>query len=112
MCRFFGISRAGYYAWRQRMDRPDADAERKQQVQAAYAASHGTYGYRRIGEWLRQKRAVIINHKAVLRLMNHLGIRSVARQCMAYTKMSRLESYHHYEKVLNSDFSATQPNQK
>jgi len=112
MCSFLGISRAAYYAWRKRMDQPDPQAERKRHIQEAYDASRKTYGYRRIGEWLRQKRGVIINHKAVLRLMNHLGIRSVARQRKAYIKKCQLETYHHYENVLNRDFSATQPNQK
>jgi putative transposase len=112
MCAFFGISRAAFYAWQKRMDRPDPDAERKQQIREAYDASKKTYGYRRIGLWLRQKRAVIINHKAILRLMNGLGIHSVARQRKAYTKMSQLETYHHYENVLNRDFTTTRPNQK
>lgn len=112
MCAFFGISRAAYYAWRKRIDQPDPQAKRKQHIQEAYDASKKSYGYRRIGEWLRQKRGVIINHKAVLRLMNRLGIRSVARQRKGYTKMSQLETYHHYENVLNRDFTATRPNQK
>jgi len=111
MCAFFGISRAAYYAWRQGMDKPDRDAERKKLIEEAYMASKKTYGYRRIGLWLRQKRSTIINHKAVLRLMNHLGIRSVARQRKIFTKTS-LETYHTYENVLNRDFSATRPNQK
>jgi putative transposase len=112
MCAFFGISRAAFYVWQKRMERPDPDAERKQQIQEAYDASKKTYGYRRIGLWLRQKRAVTINHKAVLRLMNCLGIHSVARQRKAYPKMSQLETYHHYENVLNRDFTTTRPNQK
>jgi transposase InsO family protein len=111
MCAFFGISRAAYYAWRKRMDEPDRDAERKKLIEEAYAASKKRYGYRRIGLWLRQKRAVTINHKAILRLMNRLGIRSVARQRKTFTKTS-LETYHTYENVLNRDFSATGPNQK
>ena len=112
MCAFFGISRAAYYAWRQRIDQPDPDAERKQWVLEAYAASKKRYGYRRIGLWLRQKRAVILNHKAVLRLMNRLGIHSIARRRKPYLKTSRLETYHHYENVLNRDFTASRPNQK
>ena len=112
MCAFFGISRAAYYAWRKRLDQPDADAERKQLIQEAYAASKRTYGYRRIGLWLRQKRSVVINHKAVRRLMNQLGIQSIARKRKPYRKMSKLDTYHHYENVLNRDFTATRPNQK
>ena len=91
MCAFFGISRAGYYAWRHRMDRPGVDAERKELIQEAYQASKQTYGYRRIGLWLREKREVVINHKAILRLMNQLGIRSIARRRKPYRKMSQLE---------------------
>jgi transposase InsO family protein len=112
MCRFFGISRAAYYAWRERMDRPDPDAERKRLIQEAYEASRKTYGYRRIGLWLSEKRAVIINHKAVLRLMNRLGIHSIARRRKMAIKMSQLPIYHRYENVLNRDFTATRPNQK
>jgi transposase InsO family protein len=112
MCAFFGISRAAYYAWRKRMDEPDRDAERKKLIEEAYLASKKTYGYRRIGLWLRQKRSTIMDHKAVLRLMNRLGIRSVARQRKMFTKMSQLETYHTYENVLNRDFTATRPNQK
>lgn len=112
MCAFFGISRAAYYAWRGRIARPDPDIQRKQLIEEAYAASKKTYGYRRIDLWIRQKCAVVINHKAVLRLMNLLGIHSVARQRKPYTRKSHLETYHCYENVLNRDFTATRPNQK
>jgi len=112
MCAFFEISRAAYYAWRKRIDQPDPDAEREKHIQEAYDASQKTYGYRRISLWLSQKRGITINHKAVLRLMNHLGIHSVARQRKAYKKTSQLDTYHRYENVLNRDFTATRPNQK
>ena len=111
MCRFFGISRAAYYAWRKRMDQPDPDAERKQLILEAYDESKKTYGYRRIDLAIRRK-GKIINHKAILRLMNRLGIHSIVRRRKTVTKMRQLEIYHHYENVLNRDFSATRPNQK
>ena len=62
--------------------------------------------------WLRQKRSVVINHKAILRLMNRQGIHSIARRRKPYTKMSQLPIYHRYENVLNRDFIASCPNQK
>lgn len=111
MCRVFGISRAAYYAWRKRMEQPDPDAERKQLILEAYDESKKTYGYRRIDMAIRRK-GKIINHKAILRLMNRLGIHSIVRRRKTATKMSQLEIYHHYENVLNRDFSATRPNQK
>ena len=83
---------------------PDRDAERKKLILEAYEASKRTYGYRRIELWLRQKRALVINHKAVLRLMNRLGIHSVARKRKIYRKMSQLDIYHRYENLLNREF--------
>lgn len=112
MCSFFGISRAAYYAWRHRMDRPERDKERLKQVFEAYVASKRTYGYRRIDLWLRQKRGLVINHKSVLRLMNRLGIHSVARRRKLFQKMGQLPIYHRYENLLNRDFQASHPNQK
>jgi len=62
--------------------------------------------------WISQNCGVVINHKAVLRLMNRLGIRSVARKQKIATKMSRLDTFHAYPNILNRDFSTTAPNQK
>jgi putative transposase len=112
MCVFFGVSRAAYYAWVQELDQPDPDAERKQLIQEAYEKSHKTYGYRRITFWLRKHKGVCINHKAVLRLMNRINIRSVARQRKIYKKVTELGIYHRYENILNREFTANRPNQK
>ena len=111
MCAFFGVSRAAYYAWVKRIEGPDLDADRKELIQRAYQASHRTYGYRRVTWWIAQKCGITINHKAVLRLMNQLGIHSVARKRRIY-KNSQLETYHSYPNLLNRDFTATKPNQK
>ena len=80
MSDFLKISRAAYYAWKKRSCRPDKDLERIQMVEQAYKASHRTYGYRRVQMWIQQRNGITINHKAVLRLMNKLGIHSVARK--------------------------------
>ena len=112
MCTFFGISRAAYYAWRRRIGQEDPDEVRLKLVQEAYQASKKTYGYRRIGLWIQQKREITINHKAVLRLMNRLGIHSVVRQHKFYRCKAPGGALHHYENVLNRDFRATGPNQK
>jgi transposase InsO family protein len=110
MCKFFGISRAAYYAWVQDLDQPDPDRERMNLVQEAYEKSHRIYGYRRIALWLQRQKGVCINHKTVLRLMNRLNIRSVARKRKIFRKMA--EIHHHYENLLNQEFRASQPNQK
>ena len=112
MCEFFGVSRAAYYAWVGRLEHVDQNAERKQFIQEAYEKSHQTYGYRRIGLWISKNKGAIINHKAVLRLMNKLNIRSVARKRKIYKKMADLGTYHRYENILNREFVASKPNQK
>ena len=112
MCEFFGVSRAAYYVWVKKLEQGDPDQERMQQVEAAYEASHKIYGYRRIALWLRQKKAIVVNHKAVLRLMNKLGIHSRARKRKMFKKLEEIESYHRYPNVLNRDFVASAPNQK
>jgi putative transposase len=112
MCGFFGVSRAAYYAWTQRIEQDDRDSKRMKLVQEAWERSHKTYGYRRITIWLAQKRDVVLNHKTVLRLMNKLSIRSNARKPRIYRKPAENETYHLAPNVLNRDFSATLPNQK
>ncbi len=112
MCAFLGVSRAAYYKWVKNLEKPDPDAERLEQVQQVYEASHQTYGYRRLTIYLQDRQGLCINHKAVLRLMHKLGIRSVARKPNPYKKVEELGSYHRYPNVLARDFSACAPNQK
>jgi transposase InsO family protein len=112
MCRYFGVSRAAYYTWVKRLDKPEQDVERQQWVREAYLASRRIYGYRRIGIWIRRQKGVVLNHKAVLRLMNRLGLHSIARRRKVYTRWGDQEIFQHYPNVLARDFSATRPNQK
>lgn len=112
MCKFFGVSRAAYYAWVKRLDQPEQNAERKWLIQEAYEKSHKTYGYRRIEMWIRKNTGQSINHKAVLRIMNLLHIRSIARKRRMFKRLAELETYHRYDNVLNREFKASRPNQK
>jgi putative transposase len=112
MCKFFQVSRAAYYAWLKKIEGDDPDQERLQWVQEAYTASRRIYGYRRISLWLRQKRGVIINPKAVLRLMNKINIRSRARQRRLFSQAEQIGTLHRYPNVLRQNFVAQQPNQK
>ena len=112
MCGFYGISRAAYYAWRKKSSKPDADLPRLKWVQEAYLSSRRTYGYRRVQIWIEQVYGVTVNHKAVLRLMRKLGIRSVARRRNPYRpKPGQMRSFH-YPHLLQRDFQAERPNQK
>jgi transposase InsO family protein len=112
MCQFFGVSRAAYYEWVKRLDQVDPDRVRIEQIQEAYEKSHRTYGYRRITLWLQKQKGIRMNHKAVLRLMNKLHIRSVARKRKIFRTAGKAKIHHYYANLLNQEFVANQPNQK
>ena len=111
MCEFFGVSRAAYYKWMKRLEGADPDEERMQLVQEAYEKSHRIYGYRRITVWLQKQKGLRFNHKTVLRLMNKLNIRSIARKRKMFQR-AKAEIYHYYDNLLHQEFLASQPNQK
>lgn len=111
MYDFLNVSRAAYYAWTKRISKPDDDY-RIEMIMQAYKASHRTYGYRRVQMWITQKYSMVINHKAVLRLMNKIVIHSVARKRKFIKKKEDLGVYHQYPNLLNREFSANLPNQK
>ena len=110
MCKVFELSRAGYYAWKRRSKR-DNDP-RKAIIKKVYIDSKKIYGYRKIVITLREKENIVINHKAVLRIMREIGIRSIARKRKPYPKPNQLGTHHKYENVLNQNFQASHPNQK
>ena len=112
LCELLEISRASYYAWVKRMDQPDPDQECMKLIEAAYQASRKSYGYRRIQLWIFQNYEIQINHKAVLRLMNKMGIQSVARRRKPRPYGQSNSSLHRYPNHLQRNFKASQPNQK
>lgn len=109
MCSFFQVSRSAYYAWRAN-DLGAAPDPRQHLVWQAWQASGRTYGYRRIPVAIQRQSGQIINPKAVLRLMQVMHIRSVARQPNPYRAM-QVGSYF-YADLLHRDFSAQAPNEK
>ena len=70
MCRLYGVSRSGYYAWRQRAPsaRSQSDAVLLERIRAVYAQSEGIYGSPRIHFELRE-RGLRVGKKRVARLM-------------------------------------------
>jgi transposase InsO family protein len=95
------------------MDQPDPDRERMKLVLEAYEKSRKTYGYRRIQIWIENEYGIKINHKAVLRLMRKLNIRSVARKRNPYKLINnRYGAINTYPNLMKQDFKSTEPNQK
>ena len=112
MSRYLEVSRSGYYAWIGRLEQADRDSAGMAAVEAAYQHSHRTYGYRRVTDWLQRRPETYMNHKTVLRLMQKLGIRSVARKRKFQSRAEAIARLHFYPNQLNRNFNATRPNQK
>jgi len=110
MCRFFKVSRSGYYDFVKRIDNPARDGYLATLIAECQERCNKTYGCRRVQIWLQKKKHVTINFKTVLRIMNKYGLLSEIRRRRKYRKMG--EELHKYENVLNRNFHADRPNLK
>ena len=108
MCRFFGVSRSGYYGYVSRMDIPSWDLPLAQKIHECQERCGKTYGYRRVHIWL-ERQGIYRNPKTVLRVMQKYGLLSVIRR-KKYRNYG--EYLHKYPNLFNRDFSAERPNQK
>ena len=109
MCRFFQVSRSGYYDFLKRKDCPDRDAPLAEMIVQQQEVSFHTYGYRRM--WKALKNAGIVrNPKTILRIMKKYDLLSKIRRRRKWVQMG--QQLHKYENLLNRDFHADRPNRK
>ena len=108
MCRFFEVSRSGYYDFVKRMDIPARDFPLAEKIRECQEQCGKTYGYRRVHEWLKREN-IHCNPKTVLRVMQKYNLLSVVRR-KKYHYYS--QALHKYPNLLNRDFKAERPNQK
>ena len=108
MCRFFDVSRSGYYDYVKRMDVPARDLLLAEKIRECQSKCGQTYGYRRVHLWL-EREGIHYDPKTILRVMQKYSLLSVVRR-------KRYRNYnnhtHRYENLLNRDFNAERPNQK
>ena len=108
MCRFFNVSRSGYYDYVKRMYIPAKDLPLAEKIRECQDSCGRTYGYRRVHIWL-ERNGIYRNPKTVLRIMQKYNLLSVIRR----KKYRNYSNYlHRYENLLNRDFRADRPNQK
>ncbi len=108
MCRFFKVSRSGYYGYVSRMDIQAWDLPLAEKIRECQEECARTYGYRRVHIWL-ERNGIYRNPKTVLRVMQKYGLLSVIRR-KRYRNYG--EYLHRYPNLLNRDFSAERLNQK
>ena len=108
MCRFFKVSRSGYYDYVKRMDIPAGDLALAEKIQECQNKCGKTYGYRRVHIWL-ERNGIHKNPKTVLRVMQKYNLLSVIRRRRFYKYGERL---HKYKNLWKQDFHSDRPNQK
>ena len=109
MCRFFEVSRSGYYDFCKRMGQPAYDQALAEEIARCQSRVRKTYGYRRVHIWLR-KRGICRNPKTILRVMQKYNLLCEIRRRRKYRQMG--EHLHKYPNLLDRQFTAERANQK
>ena len=109
MCKFFGVSRSGYYAFVHRLGRPEKDAALAEAIAQQRERSFRTYGYRRMWLWLKSQN-ILRNPKTVLRIMKKYDLLSEIRRRRKWQQLG--QQVYKYRNLLNRDFHADKPNRK
>ena len=110
MCRFFCVSRSGYYGYINRMDQPAHDAALAEIIREQQEKCDKTYGYRRMWIWLKNAKNIRKNPKTILWIMKKYELQAEIRRRRKWRQMG--EQLHKYENLLNREFQADRPNHK
>jgi putative transposase len=110
LCSVIGVSRAGYYAWK---DRPACarrrhDNELLGEIRVIHDESKGTYGWPRIHAELRH-RGVRVGRKRIARLMRQAGLSGMVRRRKGRTTVS-VPGIATAPDLVRRDFAPTKPN--
>ena len=108
MCKFFNVSRSGYYGYISRMETPAKDLSLAEKILECQQKCGKTYGYRRVHIWL-ERHGIYHNPKTILRIMQKYNLLSVVRR-KKYRNYG--EYLHRYPNLLNRNFKTERPNQK
>jgi putative transposase len=110
LCSVLGVSRAGYYAWK---DRPASAQRRRDEellgaIRAIHADSKATYGWPRVHAELRH-RGVRVSRKRVARLMRQADLSGMVRRRKGRTTI-RVPGVVTAPDLVRRDFAPTAPN--
>jgi putative transposase len=112
MARVFGVSEAGYYAWRRRPASAHAVADKMllKRVRTIHASSRQTYGVPRVHAELRaggEKHG----RKRIARLMRGAGLVGASRRRTGVTTTRRDKDARPAPDLVDRNFAASKPNQ-
>ena len=110
LCGVLGVSRAGYYAWKQRpvSGRRRRDEELIGEIRAIHDESGATYGWPRVHAELRH-RGVRASRKRVARLMREAGLSGMVRRRKGKTTI-RVPGIATAPDLVRRDFTPAAPN--
>ena len=109
LCKFFEVSRSGYYDFVKRLGQPEPDADLAKEIKECQNKTDKTYGYRRAWKWLKD-RNIERNPKTVLRIMKKYGLLSEIRRRRKWVNLG--QQVHKYKNLLKRQFRADRPNSK
>jgi putative transposase len=112
MAPLLGVSRAGYYAWRDRPPsaRAEADAALLRRIRTVHATSRQTYGAPRVHAELRIK-GERHSRKRIARLMRSAGLVGASHRRGGPVTTRRDESSRPAPDLVDRNFTASGPNQ-
>ena len=110
MCRLYGVTRAGFYAWRsrERSERERQDEALAAEIRVVHAQSAGTYGSPRVHRALRS-RGHRVGENRVARLMRRHGIK--ARVAMLRYSHPGMQRYYAGPRNEQLDLELSHPDQ-
>jgi putative transposase len=113
LCGVLGVSRSGYYAWRERSpsERQQADERLLVAIRREHQASRQTYGSPRIHAALKRQ-GFAVGRKRIARLMQANGIVGKAPKSKRPVTTQRVEGGLVAPNLLGQDFTASKPNEK
>ena len=92
------------------MRRPEKDATHAEIIRQQQDKCFHTYGYRRMGLWLRTSKGICCNPKTILRVMKKYGLLAEIRRRRKWQQMG--QQAHRYKNLLGREFHADKPNRK
>lgn len=103
------MARSVFYYHLKRSRNGDSRQAEKSAIQAIFHEHKGRYGYRRVTAEMRN-RGLVVNHKAVLRLMREMGLRSEIRRVRYRSYQGEVGAV--APNLIARDFTASAPNRK
>ena len=111
VCRRFGVTRAGFYAWRNRPPSPrsTSDAVMTERVREVFQQAHGLYGSPRVTRELGH-RGVPVGRRRVARLMRLAQLQGRSARLYRRSRVGQKRFYRAHPNLVQ-DLTTTRPDQ-